>query len=81
MPPLGPLPVELDNVGHRLLRNAGGAEFVELLDFGGGQTILLWRSAEALTITQAALAPVIEPITQRAFCIHEDLMRSSASAS
>jgi hypothetical protein len=47
----------------------------------GRQPILLWRSAVALAITSAMLAPVIEPITERALCIHAELMRSAASAS
>ena len=45
------------------------------------ETILLWRSAAALTITSTMSAPVIEPITQRAMCIYAELVRSSASAS
>ena len=39
-----------------------------------------WRSAAALAITKIMLMPVIEAITERAFCIHEELMRPSACA-
>ena len=47
----------------------------------GRQTILLWRSAEALAITTIMLAPVIEPITERAMCIYDELARSSVPVS